>query len=88
MSQLDDYIKTLTPEEREQHKDLIEESLEREKKLSKISEESEKNIMEMMRMSANLNSGLEDLSKRANVVKDRINELLLQLQNPESESYH
>ncbi len=65
-----DYIKTLTPEEREKHKDLIKECLEREKKLEKL------NIEDKIReLSAVENNWYETIKKLKNALTELQGEL-------------
>ncbi|MEM4244606.1 MAG: hypothetical protein QW404_01840 [Candidatus Nanoarchaeia archaeon] len=69
-----EYIKTLTPEEREKHKDLIEECLEREEKLRKL----------------NIEDKLKELNYVENKCYEALKELqgaLTKLQNELKEMY-
>ena len=87
-AELEKYIASLTPSEQEEFKDLIKETREREARLEEISRKSKESIEEFGGRWSNLNKSLNDLSSRANDVKERINTLLLKLQEPDSKIYH
>jgi len=87
-AELEKYLSSLSDEEREEFKDLIEETKKREDHLEEITKRTRANIEELTKRWMTFNKGLNDLSTQANNVKDRINNLLLNLQDPGSKTYH
>lgn len=70
---IEEYLKTLTPEEIEKHKDLIEECLEREAKLGRLNIDGK--LKELGEVENKLYNSLQELQTSAKELHDQISNL-------------
>ncbi len=63
MKTINDIINSLTPEERELHRELIEECMERENSLIEINQTLQTNINKLVRISENILTNINNFSK-------------------------
>jgi TATA-binding protein-associated factor Taf7 len=72
MSKIEEYLKTLTTEEREQHKDLIAECLEREKTITETRKETNEALKKLEVLEKRMYQNIEGLHQLALTVQDNL----------------
>jgi hypothetical protein len=79
MKRIDDYVATLTPEERERFKDLIEECRRRETQLDEYSRSTKDSLAALSRHSVEAANKLKNLVEVSQKLSDQMNYLYLKL---------